>query len=191
MERTLWRMYRTAGMTVSMVVVALLLSACSGAMTLTEYADEVEELVVALNAEVEALDAARAAQGPGVEGEIAYWESRLSARKRFLAGLESLHPPSALSDLHDHAVDIMRRYTVAEEAVAIEAAEIEDLPGIAALWAGPEVAAWRVVDEESQVICRAAQRAVDETEARAELEGLPWIPGEMKETVQVAFGCGD
>ena len=169
--------------------VMLIASACGGSMSLTEYAEEVETLVTELGTQVAALDAEREARGPSVEGEVEYWGSRAAARKQFHDGLNELEPPSELADMHELAVDIMLRFTVAEEALAAKARDLEDLAGIASLWASAEIRAWQAVDEESRVICVVAQRELDETEQRSDLEDLPWIPGEMKETVQVAFGC--
>lgn len=167
----------------------LVITACGGSLSLAEYGEQVETLVAELNGEVDALDAQREARDPSVEGEIEYWESRAAARKQFQDGLDALDPPNDLAEMHDLALDIMRRYTAAEEAVAAKARDLEDLAGIAALWASAEITAWAAVDEESRVICLIAQQELDETEQRAEFDDLPWIPGEMKETVQVAFGC--
>lgn len=174
-----------------LIAVSLLLvaAACGGSLTLTEYAEQVESLVVALNAEMESLDTERDSRGPSVEGEIDYWESRVAARQRFRDGISALDPPAEVADLHNTAVDVMVRLTAAEEAVAAQAQNLQDLTGIAVLWASAEVAVWKAVDEESQTICLVAQRELDRTAERAELEGVAWIPPEMKETVRVAFGC--
>jgi hypothetical protein len=171
------------------ILLLLLVTACGGNPTLADYAEEIETLVIELNREVDALDAQREARGPSVEGEVEYWESRTTARRQFYDGLDALDPPGDLAEMHDLALDIMRRYTAAEEALAAKARELEDLAGIAALWASAEMTRWEAVDEESRVICLIAQQEFDETQQRAELGDLPWIPGDMKETVRVAFGC--
>lgn len=38
-------------------------------------------------------------------------------------------------------------------------------------------------------VCREMQAAFDETRERAVIEGTPWLPAEMEESVEVAFGC--
>jgi hypothetical protein len=57
------------------------------------------------------------------------------------------------------------------------------------IWDTPEGVAARAADERAIVLCDAAQETLDSTDSRSELEGVPWIPPEMKRIVRVAFGC--
>lgn len=45
------------------------------------------------------------------------------------------------------------------------------------------------VNEEATTICLAAQGMFDDTKQREILADLPWITGELKEVIEVAFGC--
>lgn len=171
------------------LAVVLVVAGCGGRLGLSEYAGRVEALVVELDATIVALDAEREARGPNVAGEIAYWEARAAARRQFAEGLDALDPPEALEEMHTVAVEIMERYADAEDAVVASAGELVDVAGIDDLWGSAVMDAWRQVDEESRVLCLAAQARFDESRERAELDGVPWVPREMKEAVGVAFGC--
>jgi hypothetical protein len=44
-------------------------------------------------------------------------------------------------------------------------------------------------DADAIQLCVAAEDELDMTEQRAAIEGVPWVPREMRATVRVAFGC--
>ena len=43
--------------------------------------------------------------------------------------------------------------------------------------------------EDTYILCRATQAEFDATQDREGFGSVPWIPPEMKEVIQVAFGC--
>lgn len=171
------------------ICLTLILVACGGGLTLTEYAEQVEALAAEAGTGLDTLDAQRDARGPSVEGEIVYWDSRVSVRNEFLEGFSALDPPDEVADLHELALGIFGRLTAAEDAVATRAATLDTVADIDALWASAEIKAWQAVDEEGVVICQVAQGEFDETDQRVDLQDVPWIPSEMKEIVGIAFGC--
>ncbi len=172
------------------VVLALILAACGGrTLTVPEYAAEVEELVTEMSARFATADAGWESEAPSVEGAQRYWDRRLEIRDDFLAGVESLDPPEELVLTHDEAVDIFRRITAADYAIA---AQVADYDTVTEHWPWvdtPEGQASDAILEEVYAFCRRSQEDFDATRERGALEGVPWLPPEMQEAVKVAFGC--
>ncbi len=92
--------------------------------------------------------------------------------------------------MHAAALDIVTKLANAERALAQQADEIETVDELSELWdtqAGMNVDA---VDEQARAFCTAAQTKFDSSADRAAaFEGQPWVPAELKEVVQVFFGC--
>jgi hypothetical protein len=171
---------------------ALVLVACGGGtLTLSEYGEQGEQLVVDVSQRVDALDAELESEDQTLESVRAYWDQRVEARKDFSEGLEALEPPEEATELHAIVVDIFNRLTVAEGSLAARVTSLETVSGPADWWATPEGQAARAVDEEVTQICAVAQGAFDETVDREAVADVPWMPPEMKEVVRVAFGCPD
>ena len=171
---------------------ALALAACGGGtLTLSEYGEQGEQLVVEVSQRVDALDAELDSEEQTVDTVRTYWDERVEARRDFLEGLEALEPPEEAAELHAIVVDIFNRLTVAEESLAARVTSLETVSGPAEWWATPEGQAARAVDEEVTHICVVAQGAFDETVDREAVADVPWMPPEMKEVVRVAFGCPD
>jgi len=169
---------------------ALTLTACGGgSLTVAEYAAQTEELVAELAAEFESLDAEWESQTPSLEAARAYWERRLAARVKLLDGMRALDPPDELADLHATALDLFGRITAAEQDVAARVGSFETAADLEQTWQTPEGQAAQAVLEEVFALCRATQTDFDETEDRESLKDVPWIPPEMKEVIQISFGC--
>jgi outer membrane murein-binding lipoprotein Lpp len=177
--------------TLRLVVLASLVavSACSSGTGLTEYAGEVEALVATMNARIDQLDAEVEQKQQSLQGVRSYAQERVEARSGFLAGLRALEPPDEAADLHDVALGIMERLTVAEAALADRVMTMESMDGIDSIWSTPEGIAALTADEKAIELCLAAQSEFDDTAGRSEFRDVPWIPSEMKEVVVVAFGC--
>jgi len=171
---------------------ALVLVACGGGtLTLSEYGEQGEQLVIDVSQRVDALDAELESEDQTLDSVRAYWDRRVEARRDFSEGLEALEPPEEATELHAIVVDIFNRLTVAEESLAARVASLETVSGPSEWWATPEGQAARAVDEEVTQICVVAQGAFDETVDREAVVDVPWMPPEMKEVVRVAFGCPD
>ena len=174
-----------------MLVVAVLLvaGACGGdEPTLTEYAEEVEDLVVAMNLGLDELDAVL--NGPvSLEDVQEYAIARMELRNAFLDELEDLEAPERLREFHTQAVDVITRLVDAEQLVADGALAADNVVDAAQMWQTEAGLAARAVDQEALELCLAAQDTFDATEENAIAEGVPWIPSEMKEIVRVAFLC--
>lgn len=169
------------------LVSGLALSACGGESSLTEYATELEAAVTEMNGQLDDLDA-ELSETTDIEQVKRYAEERVTARYAFVRFLETLDPPSNVSDLHDAALGIMGRVADAESALADYVSEVNSLTEIEDFWSTPLGIAARSADAEAIELCLAAQAELDTTE-RSDLAGVPWIPPELKEVVEVAFGC--
>ncbi len=172
------------------VTVTLVLSGCgSGGPSVTEYADEVEQLVLAMETGFAAADAEWESQAPSVAGAAEYWERRLAVRTEFLESVRSLQPPDEVADMHDTAVDVFTRMTEADEALAERAAGFDEITDHWQWVETPEGRAADAVLEDVYAFCRASQEGFDATRERERFAESDWLPSQMKEVVRVAFGC--
>ncbi len=171
------------------VALAFALSGCGGdEPTLTDYAEDVEDLVVAMNLGLDELDAVL--NGPvSLEDVHEYAVARLELRSDFLDSLREVEPPERMREFHEQAVDVITRLVDAESLVAEGALATDNVVEAARMWQTEAGLAARAVDQEALELCLAAQETFDATEENAIAEGVPWVPSEMKEIVRVAFLC--
>jgi hypothetical protein len=168
--------------------VVILAASCGGVPSTADYAAEVEALVTTMNARLDGLDV-EVEGTQDLQAIRRYAEQRVLARNDFLIGLRALNAPNEVAELHDTALEIIGRVTAAETAMADLVMASDSVSDIEALWETPEGIAARTADAQAVALCLAAQAGFDQTSDRAELEGVPWIPTEMKEVIRVAFGC--
>lgn len=174
---------------VTTALIAIGLAACSGGLTLTEYAARLESALAAMNARIDALDL-ELEEATSVDEAGRLWAERVAAREALVEEFEALDPPEQAAELHEAALDILRRLTAAEAAMGVKAAEYEDVFDLGAeIWNTPEGRAARAIDDEAIAICHAGQAAFDDTADREILAEVPWISSELKEVVDVVFGC--
>jgi hypothetical protein len=173
---------------ICVLAMAMLLGSCSSAMSVTDYADELEGLVSTMNARLDRLDAQLGATND-LESVRAYAIDRVEARADFLSSLRELDPPDEVVELHLVAIGIIERLTAAESTLADRVLAMDSTDGIESIWRTPEGVAARAADAKAVELCLAAQSEFDDTADRAELSDVPWIPSELKEVVVVAFGC--
>jgi outer membrane murein-binding lipoprotein Lpp len=182
-EHPPWR-----ALTVLTLSVALVVAACSSEPSMTDYAGDVESLVSTMNARIDRL-AVEMEETKDMEEIKRLFEDRVQARYDFVEGLGALDPPADADDLHRAALGIVGRLADAEAALAASIPSTGTVNASDSIWETPEGLAARAADEEAIALCRAAEAELDATAYRSEFEGVPWIPSEMKEVVQVVFGC--
>jgi len=170
------------------VLLCLLGQACSSDASLTVYADDAETLVSTMNARVDELET-EVAGSSDLETMQWYAGERVAARIAFLDGLGALDPPEGLAEFHATALDIIGRLVAAESVLSDRVQAMQADPAGVDIWATAEGQAARVADAEAIKLCVAAEAELDTSGGGATLDGVPWIPPEMKETVRVAFGC--
>jgi hypothetical protein len=168
----------------------LALCACSSpTLTAAEYAEEIEALVTDMEARFAEADAAWESQAPNLDGALAYWDERLDIRSDFLDDLEDMEYPPEVAGMHEESLEIFRRITAADEAIAKSVREYDDIAQHRPWLDTPEGQASLAVLDEVYAFCRASQAEFDATQDREGLEDVPWLPPEMTEVIKVAFGC--
>jgi hypothetical protein len=174
------------------LAVALVVGGCgNGSLTLSEYTEQAEQHLKAMNDRIDLLGAEWVSQTPTLEGARGYWEGRLSARTEFLEELEALDPPDEVAELHRVVLDLLSRFTAAEEALA---ASVDAYESITDHWQwqdSPEAQAALALNEEVVALCHAAQADFDATQTGEGFVDTPWIPDEMKEAIRVTLECRD
>ena len=171
-----------------LIVIAVLGSSCASEMSLPEYAEEVEALVTTMNARLDELDA-EFVNTADLNNIKEYARERVEARTAFLSGMKELDAPEAVVDLHTEAISIMGRVVETEGTLSDMVQDLDSVSDADSIWNTPEGVAAQAADERAVVLCQAAQETLDSTDSGSELEGVPWIPPEMKQIVRVAFGC--
>ena len=171
-----------------LIVIAVLGSSCASEVSLPEYAKEVEALVTTMNARLDQLDT-EFSDAENLDDIKEYARERVEARTVFLSGMRDLDAPEAVADLHGEAISIMGRVVESESALSDMVQDLDSVSDVDSIWDTPEGVAARAADERAVVLCEAAQETLDSTDSGSELEGVPWIPPEMKQIVRVAFGC--
>jgi len=180
----------SVGRTLALVAAgALLVGACSNSLSLPEYAAEVEAIVGTHNAEMDQNDEWLDSEPQTLERVQTYATLRMETRSTFLQAIEDLAPPREAKDLQTAAVETLRSLVAAEDVLFQRAISATDLAGVGDIWATPAGQAARAADAQAIAICQAAEAAINSTEERQALVGMPWVPTELQKVVNVAFGC--
>ena len=168
---------------------ALVAAACgAGTLTLTEYAESVEELVAEMAADFAAIDAEWLSEAPTIERALEYWDARLGIRHEFLDSVEELVPPERVLGQHNAALDVFTRITAADEALARSVAAWDTIEEHWQWVDTPEGRAADAILAEVYAFCRSSQEEYDATQKGEAFEETPWLSGDI-EVVKVAFGC--
>lgn len=161
-------------------------------MTLTEYVEQVnaildrgmqqyEVLVATPQGEVLVADTGQIRSFTTQEFQAAL--QRVAAiQAEALEDANAIEPPEQIAEIHSL---FFRELPI--EALAARA-------GTAAEWDelsdSPEMAAYRTALVGDKQVCADFQAQLDATAGRGVFADTPWIPGEMKEIVEAAIGCG-
>ncbi len=176
-------------LTLVLLALALLASACGSGPSLTEYAAELQAIVGTHNVDMDGNDSDFERQPPTVESIRSYATTRMELRNTFLAELEALEPPSEAADLHSAALETIRTLVAAEQELFEIATGSDDINDLQDLWTSPAGQTARDADAQTIAICQAAEAAINSTEERQALVGMVWVPTELQEVVTVAFEC--
>lgn len=181
---------RYQGITIVTGLLVIGLVACGGdsGSGLEEYAAQLEDEVAAMNVRLDEIDI-QLEDVASVDEARRLWDQRIAARQRFVDHLRAVDPPESATELHAAGDDIMGRLVEAEAAMGMLAGEYETVASLGWIWNTPEGQAARAVDQEAVGICRAAQASFDETAGREVLADVPWVTSDMKEVIDVVFGC--
>ena len=171
---------------------ALVVAGCGGGqLTLAEYADKAEELMITMTQRIDDADAKLLAGVRTVESTKAYFDEKTAARHEFIDKFEALEPPEEAVEMHAAGLDMITQLTAAEDALARRAHDIETTDELSVLWDSPEAQVAGAVDKEAIAFCEEAQARFDSTADRQAFADFPWIPPELQEVVVVFFGCSE
>jgi hypothetical protein len=169
---------------------ALSFAGCgTGESSMSDYADQVEQLVTTMNTKIDTSEAQSEAQGFTLEATRQFWETKVEARSEFIAGLGEIDPPDDAEEMHTAALSIVGRLKAADEAVTDLLRSMTTEQEMGLLTQSPEYLATEAVDEEAVALCQAVQAEFDSTYDREVFGDSPWVPSELREVVSVAFGC--
>ena len=172
----------------TVVTLTIVGSACGEpGLTLGEYSTEIAELINGIDSRLDARAAALGAEPPDLAATLGYFEARVTEYEELVAAVEAIDPPVQAADLHATLRDLLNRLLAGEKTRADFAATIGSLDDLDQAWEGPEAQAIRAVEQEAIDLCYAAQERVDQT--AEPLPEVPWLTGEIKEVVRVAFNC--
>jgi len=179
-------MRRLAGI----AAVALAVSSCgSGALSITEYAEETAALIHRVDARVDEAAVRLLGDPPTVEGMQEFLEIRVEGFDELLGELEALAPPERAAELHEWVVRLIGDQLDAESALSEAAGAVGSLEDLDAVLRGPEAGEVQRLEQESIALCHAAQQAMDDTQTGEAFEDIPWMPRDVAEVVSVSFGC--
>jgi hypothetical protein len=164
----------------------MLVGCGGGGSSLTEYAESLEALVSEMSGQLEAGDVRMSTGTPTIEDGREVLTSALDVRAEFQEGLTALDPPGVVADIHADLVDLHARIITAQEVFAARA---ETANGLEELDQSIEAQDYRATVAEAVPLCQELQAKIDATAAHAAFADVPWIPGDLKEVVEVTFGC--
>jgi hypothetical protein len=172
----------------SLIMVMIVSSSCSSPPSLAEYAKEVESLVTSMNARLDAADDALddEADLTALRDYVSY---RIELRTEFLDSFRTLDPPEEVAELHATALDTITRLAAAESDVAAIVMDATTVEEARSAWDTAAGVAARAVDAETIAMCDAAQASLDTPPDPEVVFDGPWIPPDLKEVIEVAFGC--
>lgn len=170
--------------------VAVIVTACSGGTTLTDYVDQLNAVEVA--ASREAAELAAGSDGGDFTPQLLQrgLERSHDIRVAVQDAADAIDPPDEVRDLHERIFAWHAEFMAIEEDLAGRAGLADDTDeGWTALSESPEMAAYRRSLAEGKEICDTFQADLDATAARGAFEDVPWLPGRMSEVVEAAIGC--
>lgn len=174
----------------ALCLVLLVVGCGNGELSMADYATQVEDLVAEMNRKIDKLDAeVRVREATTLEGYLNFWETKVLARRELVEGLQAIEPPEEAAEMHASAIGIVDRLAITDNAMAELVASMQTDQELSGLLASPEFLATEAVDEEAIALCLAAQTEFDSTADREVFGEMPWIPSELREVVNVAFGC--
>ncbi len=178
-------------------LLVLMVGACGGGeMTLTEYVERLNGIVERARQQYEVLVADE--QGAVLVAEGAQLtdftphdlQTALERLRKIEAEVEeavgAIDPPEQVAELHNFWFDFDRNFIPAQEEMAARAGTAADWEELSE---SPEMAAYRAALAEDKRWCTDFQAKLDATEERGIFAETPWIPGDLKEVVQVVLGC--
>jgi hypothetical protein len=172
------------------VGLAIVVAACGGSMTATEYVEGLNALVATGLSDFEtAVVAQEQIAEPTMAESLAFFEREIEIRQEFRSGFEALDPPESLAGVHQELGDAMARLLAAAEALVAGAGTVSSIEEGQQT---PEFAEYLAANADGARICLDVQAKLDDLAASGEaFTDAPWIPAELSLAVRAAVGCGE
>ena len=152
---------------------------------MTEYSEGFQSSAVVMLDEFDVLEA-QWASASTVEDGKGVLNRAVAVRTDLQNSLTDLNPPEELADFHADLVELLGRILAAQEAWAVRA---DTAGSLDELRESSEALAYWDLDAEMALLCREIQSELDATAEREVFAEVPWIPGEMKEVVELVVAC--
>lgn len=177
-------------LTLAACLVAVLAGCGGDGLTLAEYGAEVEGLTTAMYRKLNAVTIEEN-RLPTVEAVRTTYDGVAEAYNELPVGLRGLDPPGDAEELHATSLDIVSRLAATHDAVALRARELQTEDELIPFFESEEAQAAVAAQEEIVAFCQGVQAQFYATADRAVFEDVPWIPSELQEVIEVAFGCDE
>ena len=177
---------------------ALLLYGCGGGeMSLSEYVESVNavvdraaqqyfDLVASPEGEVLIAEAAQLTDFTPKDLQGALEQVR-EIEAEVEEAVDAIEPPEQIAELHDFLFDFGDDFISAQEALAARAGTTADWEDLSE---SPEMVTYRAALAEDKQECADSQAEMNAIADRHDVfTDTPWIPGELKEIVEVVLGC--
>jgi hypothetical protein len=168
---------------------AILVAACGGSMTATEYVDALNALVETGQSDIEASAADYGQiEEPTLAEAVAFIEREVEIRSEFREGFEALDPPDSLAEVHRVLGDALLRLLDAAEGlvgVADSVSSVEEAEQT------PEFTEYLAANADGRLACLEVQELLDGLVASGEaLADAAWIP-DVGLAVRAVLSCGE
>jgi hypothetical protein len=160
-------------------------------MSLTEYADLINELEAQASQQAAALViAAEELRDLTPQDVQAGLERARPIRMDIKEATDDIEPPELIADLHHRIFDWHTKFISIEEALAARAGAAADTAaGWSELSDSSEMAAYRAAISAGKQVCDDLQAELDATSERGVFDDTPWIPSRLTESVTAVVGC--
>jgi hypothetical protein len=168
---------------------AVVVAACGGSMTATEYVDALSALVETGHTDFEASSAAYGQIAePTLADSVALIEREVAIRRQFREGFDALDPPDSLADVHRVLGDaVVRLFHAAEGLVAIA----DSVSSTEEAEQTPEFAEYLAANADGNLACLEVQELLDDLVASGEaLADATWIP-DVGLAVRAVLDCSE
>lgn len=169
------------------IALGILLVSCGGnELSLPDYVEEMNEIVVDGRRQIEPLyEEYMRLETPGVEDVRALFEREVTIRLGIHERMVGLEPPAQVADLHEALVEWHVTAIAAERALSARAAEAA---GWGVLEQSGEARTYDSVMTAGLTVCHELQAKLDDTARRSSFADTPWIPGDLR-VVDAFLGC--
>ncbi len=170
-----------------MASLAIVLAACGGPMSETEYVEDLNALVVTAGSDLEASGAAFAQiADPTLEEFVAFVDQQLTVEYEVRDKFKALDPPDSIGEVHQVMVDTLAQILAVAEGVVQVADTVDDLEEMEQT---PEFAEYSGVNTEADSMCFDVQAKINDLATRPVIDN-PWIT-DLRLTVEAFLDCDE